>query len=69
MEFGRHAIHNEGRGHYDLNPEPGLERFLAELNLGVVAEDGTITGPDTGAATAGRLDFGLPCRSALGSPV
>lgn len=41
---------DEARGHYDLNPAPGLDRFLAELNLGVVSEDGTITGPDTGAA-------------------
>lgn len=42
---------NTARGHYDLNPEPGLDTYLAELNLGVVSEDGTITGPDTGAAT------------------
>ena len=42
---------NEARGHFDLQPGPGpREVYLAELNLGAVAEDGTITGPDTGAA-------------------
>ena len=43
---------NEARGHYDYNPEPGLDKYLAELNLGVVSEDGTITGPDTGSPSA-----------------
>ena len=41
---------DEARGHYDLNSAPGLEKFLAELNLGVVSGDGTITGPSAGAA-------------------
>lgn len=45
---------DEARGHYDLNPAPGLEKFLAELNLGVVSADGTITGPDTGAPAERR---------------
>ena len=36
---------DEARSHYDLNPSPGLEKFLAELNLGVVSDDGTIVGP------------------------
>jgi len=40
---------NEARGHYDLDPAPGLDRYLAELNLGVVSDDGTVTGPDQGA--------------------
>ena len=36
------------------NPAPGLEVFLSELNLGAVAEDGTVTGPDTGAPAEGQ---------------
>jgi hypothetical protein len=45
---------NESRGHFDYNPAPGLEVFLSELNLGTVARDGTITGPDTGSPTEGQ---------------
>ena len=41
---------NTARGHFDLNPAPGLDTYLAELNLGIVGEDGTITGPDSGAS-------------------
>ena len=40
---------NEARSHYDYNPRPGLDLPLAELNLGTVSEDGTITGADKGA--------------------
>ena len=39
---------NEARSHYDYNPRPGLDVLLAELNLGMVSEDGTITGADKG---------------------
>jgi len=43
---------NEARGHYDKNRVPGLDTFLAELSLGAVSEDGTITGPDKGSDPA-----------------
>ena len=45
-------LRNEARGHYDLNPLPGLDTPLAALNLGTVSEDGTITGPDQGTQSA-----------------
>ena len=45
-------LRNEARSHYDLNPIPGLDRPLAELNMGVVSEDGTITSSDRGQGAA-----------------
>lgn len=40
---------NEARSQEDMNPMPGLDVPLAELNLGTVDKDGVIHGPDTGA--------------------
>ena len=40
---------NEARAQEDMNPEPGLDVPLAELNLGTVDGAGVIHGPDTGA--------------------
>lgn len=52
---------NEARSHYDLNPAAGLDKYLSELNLGVVSDDGTVTGPDTGTArTDGEPPTGAP---------
>jgi HK97 family phage portal protein len=52
---------DEARSHYDLNPVPGLEKYLAELNLGVVSDDGTVPGPDSGAArTEGEPPLAAP---------
>jgi len=36
---------DEARSHYNLNPAPGLDRFLSDLNLGIVEDDGTVTSP------------------------
>ncbi|MCJ7796535.1 MAG: phage portal protein, partial [Thermoleophilia bacterium] len=36
---------DEARSHYDLNPAPGLEKFLVDLNLGVVGADGAVQPP------------------------
>ena len=41
---------NEARAQEDMNPVPGLDVPLAELNLGTVDADGVIHGPDTGAS-------------------
>lgn len=41
---------NEARAHDDQNPIDGLDIPLAELNLGAVSPDGTITGPTSPAA-------------------
>lgn len=41
---------NEARSQEDMNPMPGLDVPLAELNLGTVDKDGVIHGPDTGAS-------------------
>jgi len=37
-------LRNEARSQEDMNPVPGLDVPLAELNLGTVGEDGVITG-------------------------
>lgn len=57
---------NEARSHYDLNPRPGLELPLAEMNLGTVGADGTITGPAQGARAEGEPG-GSPVVPAAGS--
>ncbi len=48
-------LRNEGRGHYDLNPVPGLDVPLAELTEGTVDEQGLIhlPIPAPGAPAAG----------------
>ena len=43
---------NTARSHYDLDPVPGLDAYLVELNLGRVGEDGSIVGPDSGRTSA-----------------
>lgn len=60
---------NEARGHYDLNPEPGLDVFTVEQNLGTLGEDGTITGPTQGPRAgedpaAGAQARAVPLRAA-----
>jgi len=43
---------NEARSQEDMNPLPGLDLPLAELNLGTVDADGVITGPASGKEPA-----------------
>ena len=38
---------DEARSHYNLNPSPGLDKFLSDLNLGIVEGDGTVSSPVT----------------------
>jgi len=38
---------DEARSHYNLNPAPGLDKFLCDLNLGIVEDDGTVSSPGT----------------------
>jgi len=49
-------LRNEARSQEDMNPVPGLDVPLAELNLGTVGEDGVITG----SAPAATADGGAP---------
>jgi HK97 family phage portal protein len=53
---------NEARSQEDMNPMPGLDVPLAELNLGTVDKDGVIHGPDTGASAP---DAPAPAPAAL----
>jgi hypothetical protein len=63
---------NEARSQEDMNPQPGLDIPLAELNLGTVDKDGVITGPDSpqaGSLPADTIPGGAgPAPAALLEP-
>ena len=57
-------LRNEARSQEDMNPVPGLDVPLAELNLGTVGEDGVITG----SAPAATADGGAPADAPPAQP-